>query len=60
MAAVQNTLVSLVSSDRPKVRRKGYTREFKLDVVKFYKENNLYKVAKQFSLNTKNVLLTSH
>ena len=30
------TLVSLDSGNRPKVRRKSYTREFKLDVVKFY------------------------
>ena len=50
------TLVSLDSDDRPKVRSKSYTREFKLDVVKFYRENNLYKASKRFSLNTKTVL----
>ena len=38
-------LVSLDSDNRPKVRRKSYTREFKLDVVKFYRENNLYKAS---------------
>ena len=31
---------------------KSYTREFKLEVVKFYHENNLYQMAKGFSLNT--------
>ena len=39
------TLVSLDSGNRSKVRRKSYTREFKLDVVKFYRENNLYKAS---------------
>ena len=39
------TLVSLDSGNPPKVRRKSYTREFKLDVVKFYRWNNLYKAS---------------
>ena len=39
------TLLSLDSGNRPKVRRKSYIREFKLDVVKFYRENNLYKAS---------------
>ena len=38
-------LVSLDSSNRPKVRGKSYTREFMLDVVKFYRENKLYKAS---------------
>ena len=32
-----------------------YTMEYKLEVVKFYWENNLYQTAKWFSLNTKTV-----
>ena len=38
-------------------KRKSYTREFKLGVLHFYKSSgtNLYKTAKNFSLNTKNV-----
>ena len=41
-----------------KLRRKSYTREFKLSVVKFYRENNnnLYQISKRFSLNTKTLL----
>ena len=35
--------------------RKSYTREYKLEVVRFYRENNLYQTAKRFSLNTKTV-----
>ena len=35
--------------------RMSYTREYKLEVVKFYRENNLYQTAKRFSLNTKTV-----
>ena len=39
-------------------KRKSYTREFKLGVLHFYKSSgtNFYKTAKNFSLNTKNVL----
>ena len=33
----------------------SYTREYKLEVVKFYQENNLYQTAKRFSLNTKTI-----
>ena len=35
--------------------RMSYTREFKLEVVKFYRKNNLYQTAKRFSLNTKTI-----
>jgi transposase-like protein len=52
-ASVQQTLGGL-PINAPK-RRKSYTREFKLEVVKFYREHNLYQMAKQFSLNTKTV-----
>ena len=39
-------------------KRRSYTREDKLRVLKFYKDNgrNLYKTYQQFNLNTKNVL----
>ena len=40
--------------DHPKTR-KSYTREYKLEVVRFYREHNLYQTAKRFSLNTKTV-----
>ena len=40
--------------EAPKTR-KSYSREFKLSVVKFYHENNLYQTAKQFSINTKTI-----
>ena len=33
--------------------RKRYTKEYKLEVVHFFHEHNLYQTAKQFSLNTK-------
>ena len=41
-----------------KLRRKSYTREFKLSVVNFYRDNNsnLYQTSKRFSLNTKTLL----
>ena len=39
-----------------KVKRKSYTREFKLEVTKYYSENNLYKTSKHYSLNTKTIL----
>ena len=35
--------------------KKSYTREYKLEVVHFYRENNLYQTAKRFSLNTKTI-----
>ena len=35
--------------------RKSYTIEYKLEVVCFYCENNLYQTAKRFSLNTKTI-----
>ena len=38
-----------------KVKRKSYTREFKLQLVQFYWEINLYQTAKWFSLNTKTI-----
>ena len=34
--------------DHPKTR-KSYTREYKLEVVRFYREHNLYQTAKRFS-----------
>ena len=39
-------------------KRKSYTREYKLNVIKFYRDNdnNLYKTHKIFSLNTKTIL----
>ena len=39
-------------------KRKSYSREEKLKVVKFYFDNekNLYQTCKKFSLNSKNVL----
>ena len=40
--------------DHPKTR-KSYTREYKLEMVRFYREHNLYQTAKRFSLNTKTV-----
>ena len=50
--------VSCSQTGRAKLQRKSYTREFKLSVVKFYRENNnnLYQTSKRFSLNTKTVL----
>jgi transposase-like protein len=44
------------SNSVTKLKRKSYTREFKLVVVKFYKENNLYRTSKNYSLNTKTIL----
>ena len=35
--------------------RNSYTKEYKLEVVHFYCEHNLYQTAEQFSLNTKTV-----
>ena len=35
--------------------RKSYTREYKLEVVRFYHQNNLYQTSKRFSLNTKTI-----
>ena len=42
----------------PVAKRKSYTREEKLKVVKFYFDNgnNLYQTSKKLSLNTKNIL----
>ena len=45
-----------LDSQKSKAKRKSYTREFKLKVVTFYRENNLYQTSKFFSLNTKTVL----
>ena len=43
---------------RRSFKRRSYTREDKLRVLKFHKDNdcNLYKTCQQFNLNTKNVL----
>ena len=35
--------------------RKSYTREYKLEVVHFFRKHDLYQTAKRFSLNTKTV-----
>ena len=40
----------------PKTRMKRYTREFKLEVEAFYRNNNLYQTSMKFSLNTKTIL----
>jgi transposase-like protein len=37
-------------------RRKSYSREFKLEVVRFYHNSNLSNTTKQFELNSKTVL----
>ena len=39
---------------KTKVKRKSYTREFKLEVTKYYSENN--RTSKHYSLNTKTIL----
>ena len=52
MATVQEAL--LQRGDRPKKRRKSYSREFKLDIAKFYRR--IYQTARRFSLITKTVL----
>ena len=46
----------LPSNELEKAKRKSYAREFKLSVVKYYRENNLYQTTKRFSLNTKTIL----
>ena len=45
-----------LDSQKSKAKRKSYTREFKLKVVTFYRENNIYQTSKFFSLNMKTVL----
>ena len=48
-----------MSSAAPPERkgRRSYTREEKLQVVAFYKENkNLYRTCQHFDINSKNVL----
>ena len=52
MATVQEAL--LQRGDHPKKRRKSYSREFKLDIAKFYRR--IYQTARRFSLITKTVL----
>ena len=44
------------TSTKEKVKRKSYTREFKLEVVRYYRENNLYRTSKFYSLSIKTVL----
>ena len=53
MAEAQSSLDS-----SKKGQRKSYTREEKLKVVAFYKENNsnLYRTCQQFDMNSKTVL----
>ena len=50
--------LTLDGTSKSALKRKSYTREFKLNVVKFYRDNgnNLYKTHKMFSLNTKTIL----
>ena len=50
--------LTLDGSSKSTLKRKSYTREFKLNVVKFYHDNgnNLYKTHKMFSLNRKMIL----
>ena len=38
---------------KPTSMRKSYTREFKLEVIRFYHNSNLYQTSKHFALNTK-------
>ena len=52
--ASQLTLTGTPATE--KVSRESYTREFKLSVIAFYRQNNLYQTSKKFSLNTKTVL----
>ena len=54
MASAQQ--VTLTGTPVVKTPRKSYTRETKLAVVAFYRENNLYKTSKKFELNTKTIL----
>ena len=42
--------------ENSKATRKSYTREFKLDVVTWYRQNTLYATSKTFLLNTKTIL----
>ena len=42
--------------ENAKRTRKSYTREFKLSVVTWYRQHNLYTTSKKFSLNTKTIL----
>ena len=37
-------------------KRKSYTREYKLKVIEFYRNNNFNKTQKMFGLNTKTIL----
>ena len=37
-------------------QRRSYTREEELDILSYYKENNLYKTCQRFDINSKNVL----
>ena len=56
MSSMAEAQSSLHSSK--KGQRKSYTREEKLKVVAFYKENNsnLYRTCQQFDMNSKTVL----
>ena len=42
--------------ENAKHTRKSYTREYKLSVVAWYRQHNLYATSKKFSLNTKTIL----
>ena len=41
--------------DQAKRLRMGYSREYKLEVVKAYHETNLYQTVQQFSLNMRTI-----
>lgn len=56
MASAQQVTLTGTPQAVEKTRRKSYTRKFKLDVVSFYWQNNLYQTSKKFSLNTKTIL----
>ena len=52
---VQTTLNCSDSVAKPTSVRKSYTREFKLEVIRFYRGSNLYQTSKHFALNTKTI-----
>ena len=51
MAACQRTLDGNVATAM-KLSKRSYTREYKLEVVKFYRENNLHQTAKSLENGT--------
>ena len=53
---VQTTITGARPTGKAKIPRRSYTREFKLEVVKFKQSKNLYQACKSFKLNSKTVL----